>query len=125
MVGDLRFRGRAANLRPRSTWRTAAAVPDVERRGEGRGRPRALIPGVHAALRAIDPQKPAHGVHRLEDLVAATYARDRQVMVVLGLFALAAGALAVMSVYGVLSQRVRERTRELASAWRWAPRRPR
>src|SRR5206468_10728084 len=61
----------------------------------------------------IDPLKPAQGLYPLEDLAAATYARDRQVMVTLSIFASAAIFLAVLGIYGVLSQRVRERSREI------------
>ncbi len=77
------------------------------------GDPRALIPAVRAVLRDVDPQKPAHGISQLSELLGATYARDRQAMVMLLVFAGAATLLVVMSVYGVLSQRVRERSREI------------
>ena len=50
---------------------------------------------------------------RLTDLLGATYARDRQAMMTLLAFAAAAVLLCVMGIYGVLSQRVRERTREI------------
>jgi putative ABC transport system permease protein len=62
---------------------------------------------------SVDPQKPAHGLYPLEELMGATYARDRQAMVALLVFAAAAIFLAVLGVYGVLSQRVRERSREI------------
>ena len=45
--------------------------------------------------------------------MGATYARDRQIMITLLLFAAAAIFLALLSIYGVLSQRVRERSREI------------
>jgi putative ABC transport system permease protein len=77
------------------------------------GDPRAFVPAVRQALKEVDPQKPAHGLHALEDLMGATYARDRQAMVTLLIFAVGAIFLAVLSVYGVLSQRVRERSREI------------
>jgi ABC-type antimicrobial peptide transport system permease subunit len=64
-------------------------------------------------LKEIDAQKPAHGLYALEDLVGATYARERQAMVTLLVFAGTALFLAVLSVYGVLSQQVRERAREI------------
>ena len=66
-------------------------------------------------MKNVDAQVPAQGMYALEDLLGATYARDRQAMLTLLLFAIAAIlALAVLSIYGVLSQRVRERTREIA-----------
>ena len=74
---------------------------------------RALIAPVRGVLKDIDPLKPAQGLYPLEDLVAATYARDRQIMITLSIFGAAATLLAVLNIYGVLSQRVRERSREI------------
>ena len=114
VVGDIRFRG------PRSEPLAEIYIPHAQRSYlilnvvvRATGDPRVLIAPVRAALRSIDPQKPAHGIHTMEDLLGATYARDRQAMVTLLLFAAAAVFLAVLSVYGVLSQRVREREREI------------
>jgi putative ABC transport system permease protein len=77
------------------------------------GDPRALIPAVRQTLKEVDPQKPAHQLVALEQLLGATYARDRHAMVVLLVFAGTAIFLAVLGVYGVLAQRVRERSREI------------
>ena len=114
VVGDMRFRG------PRSEPGPEIYLPHAQRPYlilnvvlKAAGDPRALMPAMQAALRQIDPQKPAQGLYLLEDLLGATYARDRQVMATLLVFAGAATFLAVLSVYGVLSQRVRERTREI------------
>ncbi len=114
VVGDMRFKG------PRSAPGPEIYLSHAQRPYlilnvvlKTSGDPRALMPAVQAALREIDPQKPAQGLYLLEDLLGATYARDRQVMATLLVFAGAATFLAVLSVYGVLSQRVRERTREI------------
>ena len=115
VVGDMRFRG------PRSEPLAEIYVPHAHAPYlilnvviRANGDPRAMIPAVRQALKEVDPQKPAHGLNALEDLMGATYARDRQTMVTLLVFASAAIFLAVLSVYGVLSQRVRERSREIA-----------
>lgn len=114
VVGDVRFRG------PRSEPLAEIYLPHAQRSYlimnvvvRTTGDPRALIPSVRAALKEIDPQKPAHGLYLLEDLLGATYTRERQAMVALVLFAGTAIFLAVLSVYGVLSQRVRERAPEI------------
>ncbi len=114
IVGDVRFRG------PRSAPPPEIYLPHAQRSYlilnvvlRTTGDPRALIPAVRGVLKDVDPQKPAHGMYALEDLVGATYARDRQAMVTLLVFAGTAIFLAVLSVYGVLSQRVRERSREI------------
>lgn len=114
VVGDIRFRG------PRSEPQPEIYLPHAQRSYlilnivvRAAGDPRALIASVRSTLKAVDPQMPAHGLHPLEDLMGATYARDRQAMVTLLVFASAAIFLAVLSVYGVLSQRGRERSREI------------
>lgn len=115
VVGDMRFRG------PRSEPLAEIYIPHAHAPYlilnvviRANGDPRTMMPAVRQALKEVDPQKPAHGLNALEDLMGATYARDRQTMVTLLVFASAAIFLAVLSVYGVLSQRVRERSREIA-----------
>jgi putative ABC transport system permease protein len=114
IVGDMRFRG------PRSEPLPEIYLPHAQRSYlimnvviRSAGDPRALIPSVRAVIREVDPLQAAHGLSPLEDLLGATYARDRQAMVALIVFAGTAIFLAVLSVYGVLSQRVRERRREI------------
>lgn len=115
VIGDLRFRG------PRSEPLSEIYLPHAQRSYlilnvvvKAAGDPRPLIPAVREAMKGVDPQVPAQGMYALEDLLGATYARDRQAMITLLVFAAAAIALAVLSIYGVLSQRVRERAREIA-----------
>ncbi len=114
VVGDVRFRG------PRSAPLTEIYFPHAQRSYlilnvvlKTTGDPAAIMPLVRDELRAVDPQKPAQGLYRLEDLLGATYARERQVTITLVVFSSTAMFLAVMGVYGVLSQRVRERSREI------------
>jgi putative ABC transport system permease protein len=115
VVGDLRFRG------PRSEPLAEIYLPHAQRSYlvmnvvvKTAGDPRGLISAVRSTLKSVDPQKPAQGIYALEDLIGASYARDRQAMITLVVFAAAAIFLAILSVYGVLSQRVRERSREIA-----------
>ncbi len=77
------------------------------------GDPRHLAPAVREVLRQMDARKPAQGLHALSDLLGATYARDRHALLVLSAFALAAAALALLGIHGLLAHRVRERTREI------------
>src|SRR5262245_60580993 len=51
------------------------------------GDPRYLAPAVRDVLHDLDPRKPAHCLHSLEDLLGATYARDSQATLVLSVFA--------------------------------------
>jgi predicted permease len=114
VVGDVRFRG------PRSEPLPEIYFPHAQRPYlimnvvlKTAGDPRALIPAVRQTLKDVDAQKPAHELVALEQLLGNTYARDRQAMVALLMFAGTAIFLAVLSVYGVLAQRVRERSREI------------
>jgi hypothetical protein len=114
VVGDVRFRG------PRSQPAPEIYLPHSQRPYlilnvvlRTNGDPRALIPAVRGVMKEIDPLKPPHGLYPLRDLIAATYERDRQVMAAMGIFGGTAVFLALLGVYGALSQRVRERSREI------------
>jgi putative ABC transport system permease protein len=90
-------------------------VNDV-RFGGPRSEPRQeiyLAPAVREVLRELDPRKPAHGIQALDDLLGATYSRDRQAMQLLSAFAAVTVLLSLLGVHGILSNRVRERTREI------------
>ena len=114
VVGDVRFGGpRSAPLAEIYLAHAQRSYLILNVTMRSTGDPRMLIPTVRRVLKEIDPHKPAHGVYPLEDLVDATIARDRQAMLTLLVFAIAAVGLAIVSVYGVLSQRVRERSREI------------
>ena len=114
VVGDVRFSG------PRAEARQEIYLPHAQRpylvmnvAVRSSGDPRLLAPAVRQVLHELDPAKPAHGLYDLSELVGATYARDRYLMQVLSAFAVAALLLALVGVHGVLSHRVRERTREI------------
>lgn len=114
VVADVRFRG------PRSVPAAEIYLAHAQRPYlvlnvvvKTTGDPRRVVPDVRAAIAAVDPWKPAHGVERLTDLLDATYARDRLVTAGLSAFGVAATLLALIAVSGVLAQHVRERTREI------------
>jgi putative ABC transport system permease protein len=77
------------------------------------GDPRHLAPAVRAVLHDLDAKKPAHGLYALTDLLDATYARDRHATRVLSSFAVVAALLSLLGIHGILTHRVRERTREI------------
>ena len=114
VVADLRFKG------PRSAPRSEVYFPHAQRSYlimhvviRATGDPLALVPDVRKVMKAVDAQKPAQGFRTLEELLGSTYSRDRQVMATLSVFAATATFLAMLGVYGALSQRVRERSREI------------
>lgn len=114
VVGDVRFHGPRSEPRAEIYFAHAQKpylILNVTVRTAGD--PRRLIPAVRAVLKEVDPQKPAQSLHPLDQLVDATLERERQAMATLLVFGGMSIFLAVLSVYGALSQRVRERSREI------------
>ena len=104
VIGDIRFRGPRSEPLPEiylSHAQRPYLILHVVVKADGD--PRQLIPSVREAMRIVDAQVPAQGMYALEDLLGATYARDRQAMLTLLMFAAAAILLAVLSIYGVLA----------------------
>jgi len=114
VVNDVRFHG------PRSHPRSELYFPHAQRPYlvmnmaiRTQNDPRLLIGPVRDVLRKIDPQKPAHSITPLEDLVGATLVRDRYAMNLVSCFALVALMLALLGIYGVLAFFVRQKIREI------------
>lgn len=114
VVNDVRFDG--PRTEPRQEIYLAHAqrpylVMNIALRSSGDAR--YLAPAVRQILRELDPGKPPHGIQTLEDLLGATFSRDRQAMLVLSAFAAVTLLLSLLGIHGILSHRVRERTREI------------
>jgi len=114
VFGDVRFRG------PRSRPLAEVYFPHAQRsylilhvavRTAQGGPP--LAPELRRTLLELDPQKPPYGVQPLEDLLGATYLRERRAMQLLVAFAAVASLLSALGVYGLLAYRVRQRDVEI------------
>jgi predicted permease len=75
--------------------------------------PAQLADAVRRAVLAIDADQPIYRVRTMEEIVAESVARRRLVMSLLGVFAVAALALASVGIYGVMSNFVEQRTHDL------------
>ncbi|HET9369983.1 MAG TPA: ADOP family duplicated permease [Vicinamibacterales bacterium] len=75
--------------------------------------PASLARPIAAAIHAIEPMLPVFGVQTMNDMMRAAVTRRTMTMVIFGGFAIVALVLASVGLYGVISQGVVERTREV------------
>jgi predicted permease len=70
-------------------------------------------PDLRRAIREIDPQLPIARIRTMNDVASAALAQQRFNMMLIGVFATIALALAMVGLYGLLSYQVAQRTREI------------
>ena len=77
------------------------------------GPPESVAQAVRAAIAEIDPKLPLGEVQPMTAFVEKSVAPTRFAVVLIGIFAVIAGMLAAIGLYGVLSTVVRQRTAEI------------
>jgi putative ABC transport system permease protein len=77
------------------------------------GDPAAIAPALREVVSTLDPLLPVQEINTMEQLIAASAAEQRFMMVLLTLFASLAVVLALIGVYGVMSFLVNQGRREI------------
>lgn len=114
LVGDTRFGGLKSTPRP-EIFIPHAQNPylDLNLVLRTTTPPASLAAGVRRIVKAIDPGQPIHSVAVMEELVGASVAPDRFLMLLMSILAAVALTLAATGLYGILAYAIGRRRPEL------------
>jgi putative ABC transport system permease protein len=75
--------------------------------------PHSMISAARAQIAAIDPDQPVTNIKTVDELMDASRAQPRFILLLLAIFSAAAMVLAIVGIYGVLAYSVAQRRQEL------------
>jgi len=118
LVGNARLSGIDAPVDPaiyipfpQNTWPMALRTGFIVVRA--RTDAKTLIGGVRRELQALDPNLPVTQIRTMDEILSESLAQRRFNMSLLVIFAVIAGLLAAVGIYGVMSYSVTQRSHEL------------
>lgn len=118
VVGDVHLTSLVGKVDPavyvpmtQNTWPQALRISTFAIRT--RLEPRSLLAAIRKEVHSIDPSLPVTQVQTMEEIVQGSLAPQRFNLILLLIFALVAGTLAVIGIYGVMSYSVTQQTHEL------------
>ncbi|HEV2387015.1 MAG TPA: ABC transporter permease [Candidatus Acidoferrales bacterium] len=114
VVGHLRYRALEDPSRPQLYWPEAqqprATMSLAIRTGSD---PLGMAGAVEGAIHAVDPDQPVYQIRTIEQLKSDWMASRRLSLVLVGLFAAVALALAAVGIFGVMAYSVARRSHEI------------
>ena len=113
IVGDAREEGLNREPGPTVYWCVSAPDPDPYYLVRTRGEPMAMADTLRRKVHEIEPARSMFDIMPLEDHLDEASAENRLRTVLLGFFAVTAGSLACVGLYGTLSYTVSVRQREV------------
>jgi len=113
IVGDAREEGLDREPGPTIYWCISAPMPDPYYLVRTRTEPAALARTIRERIHEIEPSRSVFDVLPLDDHIDAAFGENRLRMILLGVFAATAIALACVGLYGTLSYSVTARQREV------------